>query len=119
MHLAIELPDELVFDIQNILKQQDIKQFAQEAIKSKFLQEREARQQEELMTFIRAIKPVKAPHSSEDVVRLVREGEEQLAEKIIEAKKGHLPATQAFIGLLAGSHLDESDYKKHLADKYL
>ena len=71
MQLAIELPDELVFDIQNILKQQDIKQFAQEAIKSKFLQEKEAQQQKELMTLIRAIKPVKAPYSSEDMVRML------------------------------------------------
>ncbi len=40
-------------------------------------------------------------------------------EKISDAKKGHLPVTQSFIGLLAGSNLDESDYKKHLEDKYL
>ena len=40
-------------------------------------------------------------------------------ENISEAKKGHLPVTQSFIGLLAGSNLDESDYKKHLEDKYL
>jgi hypothetical protein len=42
-----------------------------------------------------------------------------LEKKIIEAKKGHLPVTQSFIGVLAGSNLDESDYKKHLEDKYL
>lgn len=42
-----------------------------------------------------------------------------LEEKIIEAKKGHLPVTQSFIGVLAGSNFDESDYKKHLEDKYL
>lgn len=41
MQLAIELPDELVFDIQNSLKQQDIKQFVLEAVKSKFLQEQQ------------------------------------------------------------------------------
>lgn len=40
-------------------------------------------------------------------------------ESISEAKKGHLPVTQSFIGLLAGSNLDESHYKKHLEDKYL
>ena len=76
MQLAIELPDELVFDIQNSLKQQDIKQFVLEAVKSKFLQEREAQQQKELMTLIRAIKPVKAPYSSEDMVRMLRDGKE-------------------------------------------
>ena len=42
-----------------------------------------------------------------------------LEKKIIEAKKGHLPVTQSFIGVLAGSNFDESDYKKHLEDKYL
>ena len=42
-----------------------------------------------------------------------------LEKKIIEAKKGHLPETQSFIGVLAGTNLDESDYKKHLEDKYL
>jgi len=42
-----------------------------------------------------------------------------LEKKIIEAKKGHLPVTQSFIGVLAGTNLDESDYKKHLEDKYL
>ena len=33
--------------------------------------------------------------------------------------KGHLPTTQSLMGLLQGSNLDESDYKKHLEDKYL
>jgi len=94
--VTIELPDELIFDIQNILKQQDIKQFAQEAIKSKFLQEKEA-QQKERMALIKA----------NEIAR------------VNEAKKGHTPITQKFIGLLAGSHLDESDYKKHLEEKYL
>ena len=42
-----------------------------------------------------------------------------LEKKIIEAKKGHLPVTQSFIGVLAGTNLDESDYKKHFEDKYL
>lgn len=76
MQLAIELPDELVLDIQNILKQQDIQQFVQEAVKSCFLQEQQTRQQEELMALIKAIKPVKAPFSSEEMVRLLREGKD-------------------------------------------
>ncbi|MDD5273843.1 MAG: hypothetical protein PHU14_14145 [Methylovulum sp.] len=38
---------------------------------------------------------------------------------IMAAKQGHLPVTQSFIGVLAGSNLDEGDYKKHLEDKYL
>ena len=43
MHtLEIELPDELAFDIQKILNQQDIKQFALDAIKAKLLQEQKA-----------------------------------------------------------------------------
>jgi hypothetical protein len=42
-----------------------------------------------------------------------------LEEKIMAAKKGHLPVTQSFIGALAGSGLAESDYKKHLERKYL
>lgn len=35
-----------------------------------------------------------------------------------EAKKGHLPLTKLFIGILADSNLDEMDYKKHLEEKY-
>lgn len=44
MQIAIELPDELFFDIQNSLKQQDIKQFVLEAVKYKLLQEQQAQQ---------------------------------------------------------------------------
>lgn len=50
---------------------------------------------------------------------LLEQKQLKLEEKIIEAKQGHLPETQSFIGVLAGTHLDESDYKKHLEDKYL
>ena len=50
---------------------------------------------------------------------LLEQKESVLAEKIIAAKKGHSPTTQSFIGVLAGSNLDECDYKKHLEDKYL
>jgi hypothetical protein len=50
---------------------------------------------------------------------LKTETQQALTEKIIEAKKGHLPNTQAFIGVLAGSNVDENDYKQHLKDKYL
>jgi hypothetical protein len=50
---------------------------------------------------------------------LLEQKENQLAEKIVEAKKGHSPITQSFIGVLAGSNLDEQEYKKHLEDKYL
>ena len=120
MQLAIELPDELVFDIQNSLKQQDIKQFVLEAVKSKFLQEREAQQQKELMTLIKAIKPVKAPLSSEDIVRMLREGKDhELSKMRVDEEQPHLPITQSLIGLLKGSNLDIADYKKHLEEKYL
>ncbi|MEI6544332.1 MAG: hypothetical protein WCL60_12510 [Methylococcales bacterium] len=34
-----------------------------------------------------------------------------LEKKINEAKKGHLPKTQSFIGVLAGTQFDESEYK--------
>ena len=34
-----------------------------------------------------------------------------LEKKINEAKKGHLPETQSFIGVLAGTQFDESEYK--------
>ncbi len=50
---------------------------------------------------------------------LLEQKQLKLEEKIMEAKKGHLPVTQSFIGVLAGTNLDESDYKKHLEDKYL
>lgn len=50
---------------------------------------------------------------------LLEQKQFKLENKIIEAKKGHLPVTQSFIGVLAGTNLDESDYKKHLEDKYL
>ncbi len=50
---------------------------------------------------------------------LLEQQQLKLEKKINEAKKGHLPVTQSFIGVLAGTNLDESDYKKHLEDKYL
>ena len=50
---------------------------------------------------------------------LLEQQQLKLEKKISEAKKGHLPVTQSFIGVLAGSNLDESEYKKHLEDKYL
>ena len=50
---------------------------------------------------------------------LLEQQQLNLEKKIDEAKKGHLPITQSFIGVLAGTNLDESDYKKHLEDKYL
>jgi len=51
--------------------------------------------------------------------RLLEQKREKLEEKIEAAKKGHLPVTQTFIGVLADTNLDEGDYKKHLEDKYL
>jgi hypothetical protein len=51
--------------------------------------------------------------------RLLEQKREKLEEKIVAAKKGHLPVTQTFIGVLAGTNIDEGDYKKHLEDKYL
>ena len=50
---------------------------------------------------------------------LLEQQQLKLEKKINEAKKGHLPLTQSVIGVLAGTKLDESDYKKHLEDKYL
>ena len=50
---------------------------------------------------------------------LLEQQQLNLEKKIDEAKKGHLPVTQSFIGVLADTKLDESDYKKHLEDKYL
>lgn len=56
----------------------------------------------------------------EAVIKMLLEQEKnKLAEKIANAKKGHLPITQSFIGVLAGTHLDEQDYKKHLEEKFL
>jgi methionine synthase II (cobalamin-independent) len=56
----------------------------------------------------------------EAIKKLLQEQKQlNLEEKIIAAKKGYSPITQSFIGVLAGSNFDESDYKKHLADKYL
>jgi|GEM_PF-806472 len=60
-----------------------------------------------------------APYSSEKMVKRLRERKTNEMTKINAAKKGHTPITQKFIGLLADSHLDESDYKKHLEEKYL
>jgi hypothetical protein len=71
--------------------------------------EREAKAQDQLMATIKAIKPVKVPLSSEEMVRLSREGKGHEIARIIEAKKGHTPMTQKFIGLLAGTNLDESN----------
>lgn len=50
---------------------------------------------------------------------LLEQKQFKLEKIIIEAKKGHLPATQSFIGVLAGTNFDKNDYKKHLEDKYL
>lgn len=50
---------------------------------------------------------------------LLEQKQVKLEGKINAAKQGHLPVTQSFIGVLAGANLDESDYKKHLEDKYL
>lgn len=50
---------------------------------------------------------------------LLEQQQLNLEKKIDEAKKGHLPITQSFIGVLVGTKLDESEYKKHLEDKYL
>ncbi|MEI6068313.1 MAG: hypothetical protein WCP96_13290 [Methylococcaceae bacterium] len=55
----------------------------------------------------------------EAIRKMLLEQQLNLEKKISEAKKGHLPVTQSFIGVLAGTKLDESDYKKHLEDKYL
>jgi hypothetical protein len=62
---------------------------------------------QQLLEMIKNIKPVKARYSSEILVRELRD------EKTIS------PITQSLIGLLANSNLDESNYKKHLEDKYL
>lgn len=61
----------------------------------------------QLLETIKNIKPVKARYSSESLVRELRH------EKTIS------PITQSLVGLLANSNIDESDYKKHLEDKYL
>ncbi len=50
---------------------------------------------------------------------LLEQQQLNLEKKIDESKKGHLPITQSFIGVLVGTKLDESEYKKHLEDKYL
>lgn len=89
MQLAIELPDEMVADIQNVLKHKNVKQFAQEAVQFKFLEEQKLRQQKKLMALIRDIEPVKPLCSSEDMVRLLREGKEEVLKnmQVTDAKK--------------------------------
>lgn len=34
-------------------------------------------------------------------------------------KQANCPITQALTGILAGTEVDEADYKQHLSDKYL
>lgn len=124
MTLAIELPKELE---QELLQQTNVNEFVQEAIKKLLLEQKQAAQQNtiqndqeqhELMAMINTIKPVKAPLSSEEMLRLIRADKTEEIHRIAEARKGHHPITQQFIGLLAGSNLDESDYKKYLEEKY-
>ena len=81
MQLAIEFPDKLFFDLQKILPQQDLKQFILDAVEAKLLQEKRKQKQQELMAMIRAIQPVKAALSSEEMTRMLREGKDhELAE---------------------------------------
>lgn len=76
MQLAIEFPDKLFFDMQEILPQQDLKQFVVDAVEAKLLQEKRKQQQRELMAMIKAIQPVKSALSSEEMTRMLREGKD-------------------------------------------
>ena len=79
MHtLSIELPDELA---RQVLQHNNVHEFAKIAFEKMLLEEEKTQQQQELMAMIRAIKPVKAPLSSEEMVRMLREGKDhELAE---------------------------------------
>ncbi|MFZ2724743.1 MAG: hypothetical protein WAX77_00655 [Methylococcaceae bacterium] len=46
MQFAIDLPDKLFFDLQEILPQQDLKKFVLEAVEAKFLQEKRKKKKE-------------------------------------------------------------------------
>jgi hypothetical protein len=46
MQLAIDFPDKLFFDLQEILPQQDLKKFVLEAVEAKLLQEKRKQQQQ-------------------------------------------------------------------------
>ena len=100
MQLAIELPDELG---RQLLQQGNISQFVQEAVKKMLLEEQRAQAKNPLHAF----EPTIATTASLP------------DEWIAENKSSHLPITQSLMGLLKGSNLDISDYKKHLEDKYL
>jgi hypothetical protein len=76
MQLAIEFPDKLFFDFQEILPQQDLKQFVLDAVEAKLLQEKRKQQQQELMAMIKAIQPVKTALSSEEMTRMLRKGKD-------------------------------------------
>ena len=70
MQLAIELPDELG---QQVLQHENVQEFVKMALEKMLLEEKKTAQQE-LMAMIKAIKPVKSPLSSEEMVRYLREG---------------------------------------------
>lgn len=76
MQLAIDFPDKLFFDLQETLPQQDFKKFVLEAVEAKFLQEKRKQQQQALMAMIKAIQPVKAALSSEEMIQMLREGKD-------------------------------------------
>jgi hypothetical protein len=76
MQLAIDFPDKLFFDLQEILPQQDLKKFVLEAVEAKLLQEKRKQQQQALMAMIKAIQPVKAALSSEEMIQMLREGKD-------------------------------------------
>ncbi len=76
MQLAIDFPDKLFFDLQEILPQQDLKTFILEAVEAKLLQEKRKQQQQELMAMIKAIQPVKTALSSEEMIQMLREGKD-------------------------------------------
>ena len=112
MQLAVELPNELG---KQVLEHENVQEFVKTALERMILEEK----QQVLMSLIKNIKPVKSEFSSEQMVDSLRDGVAlKSQEEINEAKKGHLLATQSFIGVLANSSLDETDYKKHLEEKY-
>jgi hypothetical protein len=90
MQVAIELPDELC---KQLLEMPDMQLLVQKAVQKMLLEEQRKRTANNLLVERR---------------QLLQQTNNEI-----------LPITRSLVGILKGSDVDVSDYKKHLEEKYL
>jgi hypothetical protein len=109
MILAFELEPELERSLENDAKQKHIS--ASEMVKNFLIQNYfSPKKSTDLLSDIVKDLPEIACFKNKDLLEI---------QKVMRDEKTISPITQSLIGLLANSNLDETDYKKHLEDKYL